>query len=527
MATLAYDVVVLGGGHAGVRAAREIVRRRRPGERIDVALVSRDNVELWHGLMPQMLSNTVQPRHVLVPLREVVEGVSLYTYEIRQLDLERRTVTIDRGHDGDERILSYRFLVLAVGSVIDLSRFKGMQEHALPTKTIGDFIHLRNQVIGMLELAAAEPDAQIRAEELTFVVAGAGFAGVEVASEIEELVRSSLPLYPQLDRREIRVVCVDPAPRILPNLSQRASEMARRELEARGVELRPGVGVASASAHDVRLTDGAAIRSRTLVATAGTGSNPLLEGLGLPLERGRVRCDQFGRVLGRPEVFAAGDAGAIPDARGVLHPPTVTFAVSQGEAVGTNVLAAIRGQEPQRRIKAGIDMVAMLSRKFGIAEVRGRAIGGRLAVAAGRLTFLRYMPNWRRRLRLLIDWGMAGFLSRDVTQMQVARSQAVLRMRFSAGDEIVRQGELGNAFYVVTEGSVEVLDRAAGEERPIRRLQPGDHFGELALSAGIRRTATVRALTDTTVIAIDRRDFGAIAQGMPSFLQQFEPKATE
>src|SRR5256712_11499337 len=193
---LAHDVLILGGGHAGVRAARELIRHQRPGERLDVALASRDNVELWHGLMPQMLANTVQPQHVVVPLREVLPGVSIYVYEIREIDLEHRRVTIDRGTDGEELILTYRTLVLAMGSTIDLSRFPGMLEHALPTKTIGDFVHLRNQVIGMLEAASEQPDASVLKEQLTFVVAGAGVAGVEGSFEIDELVPLSLTPYP-------------------------------------------------------------------------------------------------------------------------------------------------------------------------------------------------------------------------------------------------------------------------------------------------------------------------------------------
>ena len=514
----AHDVVVLGGGHAGVRAARAIIRRRRPGEPLDVALVSRDNVEVWHGLMPQMLSNAVQPGHVVVPLREVLAGASLYTYEIRDVDLDARRVTIDLGQDGDELVLAYRYLVLAVGSVLDLTRFPGMAEHALPTKTVGDFVHLRNQVIGMLELAAGQPAGVARAEPLTFVIAGASFAGVEVASEIAELNRSSLPLSPPPQRRDVRVHCVDPAPRVLPTLAEVASAMARRQLERRGIEVRTGTGVVSASAHEVRLSDGETVRTRTLVATAGTGTNPLVQRMALPMERGRVRCDAFGRVEGRPDVFAAGDVAALPDETGRPYPPTVTFAVAEGDTVGANVVAGVRGDPPRRLARAGVDMVAILSRTFGVAEVRGHAIGGRLAVLTGRLTFLRYMPNWRRRARLLIDWTTAGLFGQDVTQMQVARSQAIARMRFAPGDEIIRQGELGSHFYVITAGEVEVVDGADGPERRLRRLGPGDHFGELALSAGIRRTASVRALTETTVIAIYRRDFGVMAGRLPAVL---------
>jgi NADH:ubiquinone reductase (H+-translocating) len=529
MVPLTHDVVVLGGGHAGVRAAAEISRRRRPGETLDVALVSRNNVELWHGLMPQMLSNAVQPRHVVVPLREVLPGMTIYTYEIREVDLERQRITIDRGEDGDELILGYRYLVLALGSVIDLSRFRGMAEHALPTKTVGDFVHLRNHVIGMLEAAAEQPSSARRSEQLTFVVAGASFAGVEVASEIEELVRTSLPLYPHLSGRDARIVCVDPAPRILPTLGETASAMAHRHLVRRGIELRLGIGVTSASAHEVRLSNQEVIRTRTLVATAGTGVNPVLQGMPVRLDRGRVRCNAFGRVGEWRNVFAAGDVAAIPNAQGRPYPPTVTYAVAEGVTVGANVLAASRGQEPRRFDPAGVEQVAILSRTYGVAELRGRVIEGRSAVLLGRLTFLRYMPNWRRRGRLMLDWMTAGLFGQDVAELQVSRSQAVSRMRFLPGDEIVRQGELGNYFYVITEGEVEVVEGANGQEHPLRRLGPGDHFGELAMSAGIRRTATVRAVTETTVIAMDRRDFGAVSQSMPAFRAQFErdPYVTE
>ena len=345
---LAHDVLILGGGHAGVRAARELIRHQRPGKRLDVALVSRVNVELWHGLMPQMLANTVQPQHVVVPLREVLPGVSIYVYEIREIDLEHRRVTIDRGTDGEELILTYRTLVLAMGSTIDLSRFPGMVEHALPTKTIGDFVHLRNQVIGMLEAASEQSDASVRKEQLTFVVAGAGFAGVEVSSEIDELVRLSLPLYPHLSRSQVRIVSVDPGTRVLPSMSEKVSAMAYKDLIRRGVDVRLGAKVASASAHDVQLSNGEVIATRNLIATAGTGINPVVQRLQVDIVRGRIVCDEFGRVTGWPGVFAAGDVAAIPDPHRTPYPPTVTFAIATGESVGINVLATLRGQ-PLRR----------------------------------------------------------------------------------------------------------------------------------------------------------------------------------
>ena len=519
---VAHDVLILGGGHAGVRAARQLIRRQRPGERLDVALVSRDNVELWHGLMPQMLANTVQPEHVVVPLREVLKGVSIYVYEIREIDLEHQRVTIDRGTDGEELILTYRTLVLAMGSTIDLSRFPGMLEHALPTKTIGDFAHVRNQVIGMLEAASEQSDASVREEQLTFVVAGAGFAGVEVASEIDELVGLSLPLYPHLSRPQLRIISVDPGTRVLPSMSERVSAMAYENLTRRGIEVRLGTAVASASAHDVRLSNGEVIASRNLIATAGTGINPVVQPLAVNFVRGRILCDEFGRVSGWPGVFAAGDVAAIPDSHRTPYPPTVTFAIAAGESVGMNVLATLRG-EPLRRIEhESVAQVGIMSRRYAVAQIRGWAVQGRLGVLAGRLLFLSYMPNWRRRGRLLLDWLTSGLFGRDVTELQMDRTSGLSRMRFKAGDEIVRAGELGNRFYVITDGEVEIIDRR-DRARVLGRLGPGEHFGEIALSQGVRRTASVRAAKDTGVIAMDRSDFRLLSESVPALRAEWRP----
>jgi len=213
------QVVILGGGHAGVRCAQEMARRRRASDNIEIILVSRENTEVWHGLMPQILSGVLQPQHVLVPLREFLPGVRVYTYDVDEVDLAAKRVTLTRGDESRQITLDYDDLVLALGSITDLSRFRGLQEHGLQTKTIGDFVYLRNHLIDMLETAAVETDPEERQRLLTFVVAGAGFAGIEIASEANEFIRSSLLFYPSITPSEIRVIELDIVTRILPALS--------------------------------------------------------------------------------------------------------------------------------------------------------------------------------------------------------------------------------------------------------------------------------------------------------------------
>ena len=519
MADGTQKVLIVGGGHAGVRAAQRLLARRRPEDRLEVAMASTENVELWHGLMPQVLSGALQPQHVMVPLREVVPGLPIHNYEVRELDLDERRALLTRGVEGDERELEFDYLLLAVGSVANLARFPGMMEHALPTKTIGDFLYLRSHVIGMLETAAERPTAEERRPFLTFVVAGAGFAAIETASEMAELIHTSLHLYPRIQRDEIRITCVDPGARILPTLNDDLAARARRHLDAMGVAVKLGVRVASCTSAEVTLSDGQRIEARTVIATAGTGPNPLLATLPVKQVRGRIACDEFCRVPGREHVLAAGDVAAVTDARrGRPYPPMVTFALSQGECAADNILAAVRGEPPVAYQHTGLGEVAVLGRGYGVAHLRGRSLDGRMAAFAGRLIFLSYMPSWRRRALLTLDWISSRLLGTDVTRFGVSRSSAVQGMRFNAGDTIVGRGEIGNYFYVITEGEAEVVERGSGEGRLLRRLGRGDYFGELALLGEGRRTATVRAVSDTRVIAINRHDFGALVAAMPDML---------
>ena len=241
---------------------------------LDITLVSRENVEVWHGLMPQIVSGVLQAQHTLIPLREILPGVTIYTREIESLDPINRRAVLSLGGEGDEVTLEADYLVIALGSVTDLSRFPGLTEHALQTKTIGDFIHLRNHLIEMLEAASVTTDPAERRRRLTFVVAGAGYAGVEIASEANEFLRASLRSYPMISPGELRMITVDILSRVLPTFSDRLANRVVERMRHRGIELRLGVGVKEATATAVLLTDGTRIETRSIVATVGIGTNP-------------------------------------------------------------------------------------------------------------------------------------------------------------------------------------------------------------------------------------------------------------
>ncbi len=508
--------VILGGGHAGVRCARELIGEQRPLDQLDITLVSRENVEVWHGLMPQVVSGVLQAQHVLIPLREILPRVTIYTREIETIDLARRRVVLSQGGDGDQIELESDYLVIALGSVTDLSRFPGLTEHALQTKTIGDFIHLRNHLIEMLEAASVTSDTTERQRLMTFVVAGAGYAGVEIASEANEFLRASLRSYPMLDPRELRVITVDILTRILPTFNDRLAARVVHRMEERGIELRLGVGLKEATGSAVTLTDGTRIETRSIIATVGIGTNPLLRALPLSLTRGRIVCDPFCRVPGFPGVYAAGDNAAVPDpASGQPFGAMVMVAFGEGRQAAQNILAEIRSQPPVPFRATRFGEVALLSRRYGVAQVRGLTLHGWTAALVSRALFLSFMPSWRRRLALTLHWMGTAVLPDNLTPLPLGRSNLVIPMRFNAGEVIVREGDLGGRFYVITAGEVQVTQRVDGVEQSIRRQGAGEHFGELALLGDRRRTATVTAVTDTSVLSMDRQDFAALVEHLP------------
>jgi NADH:ubiquinone reductase (H+-translocating) len=516
-------VLILGGGHAGVRCALELSRRRRPSDSLEVVLVSSENAEVWHGLMPQILSGVLQPQDVLVPLREFLPGVTVYTYDIEEIDLSGQRVTLMRGEESRQIVLEYDDLVLALGSVTDLSRFRGLREHGLQTKTIGDFVYLRNHLIDMLEAAAVEPDPKERERLLTVVIAGAGFAGIEIASEANEFIRKSLRLYPSINAAEIRVIEVDILTRILPAFDEDVADRGTRRMRQRGIDLRLGVGLSDATSGSVTLANGERIPTRTIIVTVGVGTNPLLAKLPIQLVRGRIKCDEYCRVEGWPNVYAVGDNAAVPSPTGDPYPPMLLVAFTEGRQVADNLLAAIRGQRAQPFRFKPFGNIALLTRSYGLAQVRGMKLHGWPAALLSRAMFLSYMPSWRRRLALLLHWWSSSIFPRDVSQLRMGRSDALVLMRFAAGETIVREGEIASRFYVITNGEVEVLQTQNGTERSLRRLGPGRHFGELALLNDSKRTASVRAVTDTTVLAIARQDFTNLVQHLPELQEALGP----
>jgi NADH dehydrogenase len=398
--------LVLGGGFAGAYVARLLGRR-------GATIVSPENFMLYTPLLPEAASGTLEPRHVVVPLRLMCPHAELLLGRATALDGERWAVSVET--DSDAFDVGYEQLVIAVGSVARTLPVPGLADHGLGFRDLPDAIRLRNHVLRRLEAAAAAADPSQAERELAFVFVGAGYAGVEALAELSDLVRDALRHYPELRGVRQRWVLVDAAPKILPEIPARLGEYAARELTRRGVEIRVSTRLASLDADSATLTDGERIATRTLVWTAGVRPAPALGGLDLPLdERGRVKVDATLRVEGREDVWALGDCAAVPNLAtpGRVDPPTSQHALRQARRLARNLQGDL---QPYRYRMLG--QVATLGRNKGIAEVLGLRLRGFPGWFVTRTYHLYQLPLLTRKLRVVADWTVGLFFRRDIAEL--------------------------------------------------------------------------------------------------------------
>jgi len=398
--------LVLGGGFAGSYVARLLGRR-------GATIVSLENFMLFTPLLPEAASGTLEPRHVVVPLRMMCPHAELLLGRLTGLDHERHAAAVETEAGAFE--VGYDQAVLALGSVARVLPIPGLAEHALGFKDLADAIHLRNHVLRQLEAAVAAMDRAQAEAHLTFVFVGAGYAGVEALAELADLVRDALRHYPELPRHRSRWILVDAAPKILPEIPSRLGDYAARQLTKRGAEIRTSTTLESVGPGTVVLSGGERIASHTLVWTAGVSPNPLLAELGLPLdEQGRARVDATLRVEGNEGLWALGDCAHVPNEAtlGAPDPPTSQHALRQARRLARNL-----GGKPRPYRYRTLGQVATLGRHRGIALVFGLPLRGFLGWFITRTYHLYQLPLLSRKLRVVTDWTVALFFRRDIAEL--------------------------------------------------------------------------------------------------------------
>jgi NADH dehydrogenase len=399
--------LVVGGGFAGAYVARLLGKR-------GVTIVNPDNFMVYTPLLPEAAAGTLEPRHVVVPLRQMCPHAELLLGVATERDPERRTVLADTL--GGRYEIGYERLVVALGAIPRTFAIPGLADHGHGFKDVADAIALRNHLLRSLESAAARLDPEEAERDLGFVFVGAGYAGVEALAELEDLARDAVRRsYPTLRGIRQRWVLVDAAPRILAEIPQKLGEYTHHYLEKRGIEIHVGATLESFDDRGAVLSDGTRVPARTLVWAAGVRASPDLERLGLPLdERGRVIVGPTLQVEGSDDVWALGDGAAVPNARtpGRVDPPTCQHALRQARRLAKNLT---RPPKPYGYRMLG--QVATLGRYKGIAELPGLQLRGFLGWFVARTYHLYALPTFRRKVRVVTDWTVSLFFRRDIVEL--------------------------------------------------------------------------------------------------------------
>ena len=522
-------VVILGGGFGGVYTALALEKALRSRDDYEIVLVNSENYFVFQPMLPEVISGTIGLTDVVSPLRRLLPGTDIHVRDVESVDLEERIVTTSPGFQPHPHLIPYDHLVLALGTVTDFRGLPGLPEHALPFKNLGDALTLRNHVIRALEEASIEGhDAELRRQLLTFVVAGGGFSGVEVAAELNDFVRNVAGNYRQIDPAEIRVILLHAQERILPEMQESLALFAQKILQKRGVELRLGARLASATGKAAILADGETIPTRTLVSTVPAFAHPLIDALKLPkAKNGRVLTNSHLQVDGTSNVWAIGDCARIATADGTIVPPTAQHATRQAGVAAHNILAAIRGGQRREFDFKGLGKMGSLGHRSAVADILGIKLSGFLAWWVWRTIYLMKMPGWGRRLKVASAWTLDLVLPPELIELRFGRSQGMTQEHFAPGQDVFRQGDLGDRLYIILSGEAEVRRMDGAEETVLARLGPGQCFGEMALVNRTARNATVRCATAVDALSLPNKDFAVLAANLPELRQSFERLARE
>ncbi|MFF7265904.1 NAD(P)/FAD-dependent oxidoreductase [Streptomyces sp. NPDC008159] len=422
-------ILIVGGGYVGLytalRLQRQLKRELSSGD-IEIVVVSPDPYMTYQPFLPEAAAGSISPRHVVVPLRRVLNHCKVVIGEATEINHAKRVATLttlateEEGSHAEQ--LSYDELVLAPGSISRTLPVPGLADFGIGFKTVEEAIGLRNHVIEQMDIASSTRDPAIRDAALTFVFVGGGYAGVEALGELEDMARYTARYYHNVKPEDMKWILVEASDRILPEVGEEMGRYTVTELRRRNIDVRLHTRLESCADRVAVLSDGARFPTRTVVWTAGVKPHPILAATDLPLnERGRLKCTPELSVEGLSHAWAAGDAAAVPDITasepGKETAPNAQHAVRQARTLGDNIVRSLRGQPLEAYAHKYVGSVASLGLHKGVAHVYGRKLKGYPAWFMHRVYHLSRVPTFNRKARVLAEWTLAGLFKREIVSL--------------------------------------------------------------------------------------------------------------
>ncbi|MEM3064859.1 MAG: NAD(P)/FAD-dependent oxidoreductase [Candidatus Nitrosotenuis sp.] len=428
-------ILVLGGGFAGVECTRKLESYFKHNPDIELVLVSEDNFLLFTPMLPQVASGMIETRHIIIPIRTICKKAVFYENKVKNIDPYGKRVTFYGTREKRGISLSYDYLVVALGSQTNFFGNQQIEAHAYTMKTLNDAVVLRNRVIDMLEQAENETDPILKQSLLTFVIVGAGFAGIETAGEIHDFLLDARKHYPKISEKDIRVIILEALPVVLPGFSEKLAKFTKDKLVQRGIEIRLNTAVLSfdgsevitksvvdATKNPVKQPELDAIQTKTLVWTAGVTPVDTIKNSMFKTDRGKVIVNEYLEVPEFPGVYVIGDCSLTIDPRtNKPYPPTAQNAEAEAKIAAYNLYAEISGRPKKKIDYVSKGQMAIIGKRTAIAQISGLNIYGIVAWWIWRTVYLRKIPKFNKRLRILLDWTADLIFDRDISRLKILR----------------------------------------------------------------------------------------------------------
>ncbi len=510
---MANRIVVIGGGFAGVKCAKTL-RRLLSKSRYEIVLFASENHMVFHPLLAEVASASINPKDMAAPLRLLLTDTSIRMEEITGIKLDANQVCYETP-DGSPGSMTYDQLVIACGTISNLSIVPGMADHAFPMKTAGDALALQIQLINQMEKAEVCENPEIRKRLLTFAVVGGGFSGVEVAGEIQDFIERSARYYSNFGRSDVSVTLIHSRDQILPEVSSSLRDFAREKMERHGIKFVLNAGASYCTADGVGLRNGEFVPAGTVICTIGTRPSPIIEKLEVSKEHGRIAVNPDMSLPGFENVWAIGDCAAVPNAYdGALSPTTAQFAERQGTQVARNIVGKLQGNATQPFSHKSLGTLCCIGGRNAVADVLGVKLAGTIAWIAWRGTYLIKLPSLMQQIAVAATWTLGFFFPPALTGPRIDRTRVIGHAYHRAGDWIFRKGDPSNQFYAITSGEVEIVNDEEGNMAILGVLGKDDFFGDDRPGGSGIDSKSYRARTDVQLLILGRNVFEQVSEAV-------------
>ena len=435
------SVVIIGGGFAGTTVASHL--DPHIPEDWQVILLSKENYITFNPLLAEVVGASIPPSHVVAPIRQMVKNVDFRMVNVTDIDLQTRTIYY-LGEGGGS--IEYDQLVLACGNRANLDLIPGMGDYALPLKTVGDALFLRNRITVRLEQAELQQDAEARRWLTTFIVIGGGFSGVEIAGEIDDFLHVAIPYYPNLRYEDCKVILLHAMEHLLPELPPKLGDAAQKRMR-KHIDIRVNSIATRVDDRGVELKSDERVNGGTIICTIGNAPSHLIDSLPLPKNRGRLETNPDMSVKTHPGIWAIGDCAIIPNEYdGQLAPPTAQFAVREGMQLANNLIRRMAGNATKPFHYKPIGMLASIGHYKAVAEIMGLHISGFIAWLLWRAVYLAKIPTLARKVRLFGEWNWQLLFARDIVHMHYQRTKRAAPIPSSnkGNPTVIKQEEISH-----------------------------------------------------------------------------------